>query len=145
MKKPLIVLLTISTLLFCASCSSQSGASSGNQSDTPSNSQSGNDSQSSQTTDESGVIYTITDYYTEAGELSDLGIALEDVNAEKILTVHTGDTLILGNAQYLVVSESLDLPFYTQPAMDQVIEWWTEHLTGLVDSGDIELKPLMSA
>ena len=70
-----------------------------------------------------GTVYTITDYYDESGGFSALGSGLDEENAEKVLTVKADDTIIVGDHEYTVIAESLTISFYTQPSLDEVIEW----------------------
>jgi beta-lactamase regulating signal transducer with metallopeptidase domain len=81
--------------------------------------------------------YIITDYYTEDGTLSDLGLALDEMDSERVLSVSGGDTLIVGDRKYEVSNESLALSFYTQPSIDQVIEWWTNYLDSWVENSKL--------
>jgi hypothetical protein len=81
--------------------------------------------------------YIITDYYTEDGTFSDLGLALDEMDSEKVLSVSGGDTLIVGDRKYEVSIESLALSFYTQPSIDQVIEWWTNYLDSWAESSKL--------
>lgn len=85
-------------------------------------------------------VYKIADYYNADGGFSALGLALPEENSEKVLTVSAGDTLIVGNDKYSVAAESIKLSFYTQPSLDQVIEWWTNYCEGLVGSGQLKDK-----
>jgi len=82
-------------------------------------------------------VYTITDYYNENGQFSELGLALNERNSEKVLTVSSGDILIIGNRQYIVTIESLTLSYYPQPSLDLVIQWWTDYLNNWAESGDL--------
>jgi len=82
-----------------------------------------------------GRTYVITNYYDENGRFSDLGHALGEHNSEKVLTVSSGDIIIVGGRQYRVVVETLTLTYYTQPSLDMVIRWWTDYLNSLAQSG----------
>jgi len=126
MKKRLIFALSaIVLLLFCASCA-----------DTPSSEQT-----AIPPTDNAGTVYTIADYYNANGEFSALGLALDEENAEKVLTVNDGNTLVVGDHAYSVTAESLTLTFYTQPTLDEVIEWWTGYCEGWKEQGAVKDKP----
>jgi len=72
--------------------------------------------------------YIITDYYNVDGSFSALGLALEEVNAEKTLVLNEGDIFIVNERQYRVMAESLVLSFYTQSSLDDVIQWWTDYV-----------------
>ena len=86
--------------------------------------------------------YRITDYYSADGKFSALGQALpSDSSGDKALTVRNGDVIVVGDKQYKVTADSLTLPFYTQPSIDQVVVWWTDYLNDWRDSGKvIEVK-----
>jgi len=99
----------------------------------PANNQAGTTS-----ADSAGTVYKITDYYKDDGSFSALGLALDEENSEKVLTVKTGDTIVLSNREYEVTDESITLSFYTQPSLDEVIEWWTNHLENLKESGRVQ-------
>jgi hypothetical protein len=83
----------------------------------------------------SGNTYLIDDFYHADGSFSALGLALEEKDFEKSLTVGAGDIIIVGGQQYRVTADSLALSFYTQPSLDSVVIWWTDYLNSLVDSG----------
>ena len=82
--------------------------------------------------------YKITDYYNSEGKLSELGEALPKNNdGENVLTLKKGDIVVVGDVQYEVTAESLDLQFYSQPSLDQVIVWWTEYMNSWLESGKV--------
>ena len=85
------------------------------------------------------VEYSITDYYTEDGLLSDLGLALDEINSERVLSVISGDILIVGDLKYEVTTDVLTLSFYTQPSLDQAIQWWTDYLDSWAESSKLML------
>jgi beta-lactamase regulating signal transducer with metallopeptidase domain len=85
----------------------------------------------------SGRTYVLTDYYNNDGRFSALGLALDERNSEKVLTVSSGDILIVGGRQYEVTTQSLTLSAYPQPSLEQAIRWWTECLNGLAASGKV--------
>ena len=72
--------------------------------------------------------YAITDYYNKDGSFSELGLALEEVNSEKTLILNAGEIFIMGDRQYIVISESLALSFYTQSSLAGVIQWWDDYV-----------------
>ena len=138
MKKPLVLLLTFLVVISCVSCGdkpsdgktgSSSGASSGSSSGSPS---SGNPSESK------GTVYAIADYYNDDGTFSDLGLALNEENSERVLTVQADDVLVVGGRQYTITAESITVPFYTQPSYDEVIEWWAAYLKSHAADGIVE-------
>jgi len=79
--------------------------------------------------------YTIADYYNEDGSFSELGLALEVVNTEKVLTVNEGDVVVAGERHFRVLAESFIFSFYTQPSLTHVIDWWTVYLVSLEEGG----------
>ena len=82
--------------------------------------------------------YIITDYYnSEDGKLSALGLTLDEENSERMLTVNGGDTLLVGDRRYEVTTESLTLFFYTQPTLNQALQWWTDYLDSWAESGKV--------
>ena len=85
-----------------------------------------------------GRLYAISGYYDEDGKFSDLGLALDERDSERVLTVSDGDILIVGDRQYEVTADSLALSFYTQPSIDQVAQWWTDYLDSWAESGKIQ-------
>ena len=89
-------------------------------------------------TTNTGTVYTITDYYDENGGYSALGLALEEENAEKVLTVKADDIIIIGKNEYTVMAESLTLAFYTQPSLDEVIAWWTDYCQSRIERGEMK-------
>jgi len=96
------------------------------------------DSQGSGDGANAGMTYNITDYYnTDDGKFSDLGLALSGENSERELTVRGGDILIDGDRRYEVMAESLTLSFYTQPSLDQVVQWWSDYLDSWAESGKV--------
>jgi beta-lactamase regulating signal transducer with metallopeptidase domain len=85
-----------------------------------------------------GKTYIITDYYNdEDGKFSPLGLGLYEKNSEKVLSVSSGDTLIVDGRRFEVTAESLTLSFYTQPSLDQAIRWWANYLDSWADSGKV--------
>ena len=96
------------------------------------------DSQGSGDGANAGMTYNITDYYnTDDGKFSDLGLALNGESSERELTVKGGDILIDGDRRYEVMAESLTLSFYTQPSLDQVVQWWSDYLDSWAESGKV--------
>lgn len=85
-----------------------------------------------------GTVYIITDYYDENGEFSALGSALDEENAEKVLMVKADDTIIVSDHEYTVIAESLTLTFYTQPSLDEVIQWWTDYCESRIERGEVK-------
>ena len=85
-----------------------------------------------------GTVHTITDYYDANGGFSALGLALDEENAEKVLSVKVGDTLIVGDHEYTVTAESLTIPFYTQPSLDEVIQWWADYCESRIERGEVK-------
>ena len=84
------------------------------------------------------MTYIITDYYNnEDGKFSPIGLMLDEMNSERVLTVRGGDVLIIGDRRYEVTAESLTLSFYTQPSNDQVVQWWTDCLNSLVEGDKV--------
>jgi len=125
MKRRIIVaLLAVTMLLICASCA-------GTPHDEPMS------TTNAPPANASGTVYTIIDYYNADGGFSTLGLALNEENAEKVLTANGGDTLIVGDHAYSVTAESLALTFYTQPSTDEAIEWWTEYCEGWKAQGEM--------
>lgn len=116
MKKAFAFLLAFLTMVFCAACG---GA--------PANGQAGTPPPDTAPADDRGTLYAIADYYDANGGFSALGLALDEENSEKVLTVKAGDILIVGNREYSVTAESLTLTFYTQPSLDEVIVWWMDY------------------
>jgi len=96
-----------------------------------------NEPTSTPPTDGGGTVYTITDYYDVNGGYSDLGLALDEENGEKTLTVKSGDTLIVGGHSYSVTAEILTIPFYTQPSLDEVVDWWTDYCENRIERGEM--------
>ena len=94
-------------------------------------------------------FFNITDYYNEDGSFSDLGTGLgigtgiglgsapDATDSERELAVSGGDTLIVGARVYKVTVESLTLTFYTQPSLNQAIQWWTDYLNSWTETGKI--------
>ncbi|MCL1810042.1 MAG: sigma-70 family RNA polymerase sigma factor [Clostridiales bacterium] len=85
----------------------------------------------------SGKKYTIADYYDAEGGFSALGMALIERDSEKQLTVKAGDLLVVDGRQYTVLATSLTLSFYTQPSLDNAMEWWTDYLENWAASGKV--------
>ena len=79
--------------------------------------------------------YRIADYYNEDGSFSALGLGLEEIDYARMLTVEEGDTVIAGDRQFLVLAETYSFSFYTQSSLTRVIEWATEYLESLEESG----------
>ena len=129
MKKTLARLLALSIMVLCASCGG-----------TPADEQTDTSPASGQTStapvNDTGTVYTITDYYDANGGYSALGSALDEENGEKVLTVQSGDTLVVGGHSYSVTAESLTIPFYTQPSLDEVLAWWTEYCQSRIERGE---------
>ena len=147
MKKTFALLLTLSIIGLCASCSETPGDE--QTSAPPASSQPAGDQASelpaasqtsTQSFNETGTVYTIIDYYDTAGGYSELGLALEEENGEKVLTVLGGDTLIVGGLKYNVTVESLTIPFYTQSSLDQVFAWWVDYCQSRTDRGELTLN-----
>ena len=84
--------------------------------------------------DATGTAYKITDYYTTSGSFSARGLALKEENSEKVLTVNAGDTLVVSGHTYRITDASITLSFYTQPSLNEVIEWWTDYCERMVQS-----------
>ena len=118
----LVFLFVVSLLTACG----------GNVSNTPSNEQT-----ATPPTDDTGDGCKILDYYNADGGFSALGLALDEENSEKVLTVTAGETLIAGTSKYIVTAESIVLCFYTQPSLAEVIEWWTDYCEGLKNIGEL--------
>lgn len=81
--------------------------------------------------------YRIADYYNEDGTFSALGLALDEVNSEKVLMTKSGDILIVDTRKYSVTAESLTLTFYTQSSLDDAISWWTDYCESRKERGEI--------
>ena len=79
----------------------------------------------------SGNSYYVSDYYNSDGTFSALGLALQNVGSERVLTLYSGDTIVVGSQQYTVTSGSIILSFYTQPSIDSVNTWWNSYLDNL--------------
>jgi len=120
MKKSFAILAIFTTLALCVSCNTAKS----NQTDTP-------------PTENPAAVYTIADYYNESGALSDLGLALEEENSEKVLSINNNALIVVGERKYRVTTETIKLPVYTQPSYDEVMRWWTEHLDSLVENGEL--------
>jgi len=58
-------------------------------------------------------------------------------NGERILTVVEGDILIIGERQFKVAAETINMPFYTQSSIDEVIAWWTDYMDSRLETGNI--------
>ena len=82
-----------------------------------------------------GTVYKITDYYNASGDFSARGLALNEENSEKVLKVNADDTLVVNGRTYRIVDESITLSFYTQPSLNEVIEWWTDYCGRMVQNG----------
>jgi predicted small lipoprotein YifL len=145
MKKQIIfAVLAVAILLSLAACG---GTPSNSQTNDPSNGQTSTPTSNEQTSaptseptstaPEVDTGYKITDYYNPDGSFSALGLALNEEDGEKALTVKSGDILTVGDQRYEVTAETLTLPFYTQPSLDEVIAWWTDHCASLADNGRI--------
>ena len=122
MKKTVILLLAFVIMVSCASCADKPAT--GPPNTPPPNNK--------------GTVYTITDYYDANGGFSALGSALDEENAEKVLTVQMDDTLLVGDHAYTVIAESLTIPFYTQPSLGEVIQWWTDYCESRIERGEVE-------
>jgi hypothetical protein len=81
--------------------------------------------------------FVIADYYNEDGTFSALGLALDEINSEKVLTVKSGEILVVGDLKYEVAAESVTLSFYTQSSLENVITWWIEHMQSWQENGDV--------
>jgi len=88
---------------------------------------------------EGKVYYLIADYYNNNGTFSSLGLALEEVNSEKVLQLKNGDIFVISSRRYMVTSESLTLSFYTQPSRAEAVRWWSEYIKTLEESGAVVL------
>jgi len=84
-----------------------------------------------------GAVYTIADYYNDDGTLSALGMALPQENGEPVLAVAADDLIVVGERSYTVLEDTLALPFYTQPSLDEVMGWWADHMEGLKADGRV--------
>ena len=134
MKKIFIILLAFMIILLCAACggnktdgqTTEPAASPPPESDAPA-------------PDGSGNVYNIADYYKKDGTYSDLGRSLpfDPGNGERILTVVEGDILIIGERQFKVAAETINMPFYTQSSIDEVIAWWTDYMDSRLETGNI--------
>jgi len=87
----------------------------------------------------SGATYIITDYYDENGAFSDLGLALDEVDSEKVLIINAGETFIIGDRKYIVMAESLSVSFYTQSSINEVLQWWADYIEIWEESGVISV------
>ncbi|MCL1886024.1 MAG: hypothetical protein FWF98_04650 [Dehalococcoidia bacterium] len=123
-KKLLAVFFVSVAVLACSSCGE---ASTNEQISTPS---------PSPTTD-SGSLITIDDYYNASGGYSALGLALDETTGEKMLAVHSGDTLEVNGTRYQISVEILTLPFYTQTSLAGVNEWWADYCESRIDRGEM--------
>ena len=127
MKKIIFTMAAIFILLSCTSCNNTPATSTptaSGQTSTPS-------------TNSAETIYKIADYYNADGSFSALGLALDEKDSEKVLVVKEGDIIVVENQKYSVTEESLTLSFYTQPSLDEVIDWWTDHCGSLAGNGRI--------
>ena len=81
--------------------------------------------------------YNISDYYNGDGRFSELGetLPLDPETGENVLTLKSGDIIILGDLKYAVTEESLKLYFYTQPSLDEVFEWWADYFRVWEENG----------
>ena len=84
-------------------------------------------------------IYEIADYYNSDGSFSKLGLSLGEVNSEKVLTLKNGDIFVVGKFRYMIATTSVNLPFYTQGSLDDVIRWWADYAKTLEDTGEVIL------
>ena len=82
--------------------------------------------------------YVISDYYTAEGRFSELGLTLEEIDAERILVLNSGDLLIVGDHQYQVTEGTLRLSAATQTSRDKAILWWTDYLNSLAEAGKVQ-------
>ena len=119
-KRIILAAAVVFILLSCVSCGNKP---TGGNTDTP-------------PTEGAEPGYKIADYYNEDGTFSALGLALDEVNGEKTLTVNGGDILTVGDHQYSVTAQSLTLSFYTQSSLDDVIRWWTDYCDSRVERGE---------
>ena len=122
MRKSFAFLLAVIIMTLCASCADRPAHESANK--PPS--------------DNTGTVYTITDYYDANGGFSALGQALDEENGEKVLTVKAGDVLIVGDHAYTVTAQSLTIPFYTQPLLDEVIDWWVDYFQSRLERDEVK-------
>jgi hypothetical protein len=59
-------------------------------------------------------------------------------NSERVLKVQAGDVLVVGTSEYSVTAQSLTIPFYTQPSLTEVTNWWTEYCENRVGRGEMK-------
>ena len=87
----------------------------------------------------SGTTYKIEDYYNSEGALSDLAreLPFASDDGERTITVKKGDILTVGGKQYKFVDETIQMKFYTQPSLDEVVAWWTDYFNDLVNLGQM--------
>ena len=81
--------------------------------------------------------YSIIDYYDEDGGYSALGLALEESDSGRTLTVSSGDILLVGDRRYEVTIDYLTLSFFTQPSLEQAVKWWADYLDSWEESGKV--------
>ena len=137
MKKFLIALFIIELIILCSSCG-----------DIPQDEQTDNlplhfhseiNAPVSDKYVNSEKTYIISDYYNEDGTFSDLGLALDEVNSEKVLIISGGETFIIGDRKYIVITEALAISFYTQSSINDVIQWWTDYIKTWEESGIVSV------
>jgi hypothetical protein len=85
--------------------------------------------------------YIIADYYNEDGTFSSLGLALEEANMEKVLTIKEGEVFVVNGRQYRVMVEELTVSFYTQSSIAEVFEWWSDYTSMWEINGTIAVIP----
>lgn len=125
MKKTILTLSVLLTLFLLTACTNSAG----NTDDKTGT--------SSPLPNGTGTVYRITDYYDADGGFSSLGLALDEENSEKVLKASEGDTLIVGDQEYVVV-HSLVIPFYTQTSLDEALAWWTAYCESRVERGEMQ-------
>ena len=134
MKKILTALLLLLIMILCVSCgdtqpNEQSGTPTA-ENNTPASDNNDND-------DDSEKFYIIADYYNEDGTFSDLGLALDEIDSEKVLILKNGEAFIIGDRKYRIMTESLTVSFYTQPSFDEVMQWWADYIKIWEESNNI--------
>ena len=123
MKKLFILLLILIISVTCTACGGKTST--------------GTPQVNTPTASVTGTTYTIKSYYDSEGGYSALGLALTEENGEKVLTVNSGDTIIVDGISYSVTAETLTIPFYTQPSLDEVSDWWTEYCESRIERGEV--------
>jgi len=84
-------------------------------------------------------IYNVADYYNNDGTFSKLGLALAEINSEKVLKLKNDEILVIGESRYMIIAASVDLSFYTQGSITEVIRWWAEYIKTLEETGAVVL------